>query len=203
MILDPGTLSPGAMYHFMISLVVPRPIAFVSTLSPQGRRNLAPFSYFNCISSEPPLLGISILDRKDDPKDTLRNVRDTGEFVVNIVDEPLLDQMVKTSGEWPATADEFEISGLGAAASDVVKPPRVVESPVAMECRLYQEVPLGAASFIVGEILRVHLRDEILTNGRVDAAKMRPVGRLGGEGYCVVHEVLNRSRPKVARTAPE
>lgn len=203
MILDPGTLSAGAMYHFMISLVVPRPIAFVSTVSPQGRRNLAPFSYFNCISSEPPLIGISILDRKDDPKDTLRNIRDTREFVVNVVDEPLLDAMVKTSGEWPETADEFEISGLGAAASDVVKPPRVVEAPVAMECRLHQEVPLGSASFIVGEIVRVHVADGILTNGRVDAAKLRPVGRLGGEGYCVVHDVLLRSRPKVARTATE
>lgn len=203
MILDPSSLSTGAMYQFMISMVVPRPIAFVSTVNREGRRNLAPFSFFNCISSEPPLLGIAILDRKDDPKDTLRNVRDTGEFVVNLATEPLLDAMVKTSGEWPESADEFEISGLGAAASDLVKPPRVVESPVAMECRLHQEVHLGSAFFVVGEILRVHVADEILTNGRVDAAKLRPVGRLGGEGYCVVHDVVLRSRPKVARTVTE
>ena len=203
MILDPNSISIGAMYHFMISVVVPRPIAFVSTVNPQGRRNLAPFSFFNCISSEPPLVGISILDRPDDPKDTLRNIRDTREFVVNLATEPLLDAMVKTSGEWPPTADEFEISGLGAAASDLVTPPRVVESPVAIECRLHQELSLGSASFVVGEILRMHVADEILVNGRVDAAKMRPVGRLGGEGYCVVTDVLNRSRPKVARSATE
>ena len=200
MILEPGSISTGAMYNFMIAMVVPRPIAFVSTVNPQGRRNLAPFSYFNCISSEPPLIGISILNRQDDPKDTLRNIRDVREFVVNLVNESLLDAMVQTSGEWPETADEFEIAGLGAEVSDVVKPPRVKESPVALECRLHQEVTLGTASFVVGEILRVHVADDILTNGRVDVLKLRPVGRLGGEGYCVVREVLQRSRPKVART---
>ena len=203
MILEPNTVSKGAMYNFMISMVVPRPIAFVSTVNPQGRRNLAPFSYFNCISSEPPLIGISILDRKDDPKDTLRNIRDVRELVVNLVNEPLLDAMVQTSGEWPETADEFEIAGLTAEPSDLVRPPRVKSSPVAMECRLHQEVILGSAFFVVGEILRVHVADEILTNGRVDVSKLRPVGRLGGEGYCVVHDVLNRSRPKVARTVTE
>lgn len=200
MILEPGAVSANAMYHFMISMVVPRPIAFVSTVSPAGRRNLAPFSYFNAISSDPPLIGISILDRRDDPKDTLRNIRDTGEFVVNLVHEPLLDAMVQTSGEWPADADEFELSGLAAVASDRVRPPRVATSPVAMECRLHREVPLGSASFIVGEVLRVHLAEEVLTNGRVDVAKLRPVGRLGGEAYCVVREVVNRARPKVARS---
>jgi flavin reductase (DIM6/NTAB) family NADH-FMN oxidoreductase RutF len=203
MILDPGTISAGAMYNFMISMVVPRPIAFVSTVNPQGRRNLAPFSYFNCISSEPPLIGISILNRKDDPKDTLRNIRDVREFVVNLVNEPLLDAMVQTSGEWPETADEFEIAGLAAEPSDLVKPPRVQTSPVAMECRLHQEVILGSAFFVVGEVLRVHVADEVLTNGRVDVGKLRPVGRLGGEGYCVVHDVLLRSRPRVARTVTE
>ncbi len=203
MILDPRSISTGALYHFMIAMVVPRPIAFVSTVNPQGRRNLAPFSFFNCISSDPPLLGISILNRPDDPKDTLRNVRDVREFVVNLVNEPLLDAMVRTSGDWPETADEFEIAGLVAEPSDVVKPPRVKVAPVAMECRLHQEMILGSAFFVVGEILRVHVADEVLTNGRVDVTKLRPVGRLGGEGYCVVGEALNRARPKVARTVDE
>lgn len=200
MILEPGALSPGAMYNFMISIIVPRPIAFVSTVSPAGRRNLAPFSYFNPISSEPPLIGISILNRADDPKDTLRNIRDVREFVVNLVHEPLLDRMVQTSGEWPADQDEFEIVGLTPAPADLVRAPRVAESPVAMECRLYQEVPLGASTFVVGEIVRVHIDDAVLTEGRVDVHKLRPVGRLGGEGYVVVRDVEKRSRPKVART---
>ena len=203
MILEPGKISVGAMYQFMISLVVPRPIAFVSTVNAQGLRNLAPFSFFNAISSDPPLVGVSILDRKDDPKDTLRNVREVREFVVNLVSEPLLDAMVQTSGEWPRNADEFEIAGFTAAPSDLVKPPRVVESPVAMECRLYQEVVLGSSSLVVGEILRMHVDDAVLTDGRVDVTKLRPVGRLGGDGYCVIGEVLRRARPKVARTAPE
>jgi len=200
MILDPGTVSPGAMYHFMISLVVPRPIAFVATVSPAGRRNLAPFSFFNAISGSPPLVGISILDRADDPKDTLRNIRDTREFTVSLVNEPLLAPMVETSGEWPADADEFEVAGLAAAASDKVRPPRVASSPCAMECRLYQEVQLGSAAFVVGEILRVHVADDVLTpEGRVDPEKLRAVGRLGGDGYCIVRDVLHRARPKVAR----
>lgn len=199
MILEPGTVSPAAMYHFMISLVVPRPIAFVSTVNPAGRRNLAPFSFFNAISGDPPLVGISILDRRDDPKDTLRNIRDTREFVVSLVNEPLLAPMVETSGDWPAEADEFEVAGLAAAPSDMVRPPRVAASPVAMECRLYQEVALGSAAFVVGEIVRVHVADEVLTDGRVDAAKLRSVGRLGGDGYCVVRDVIHKSRPKVAR----
>lgn len=199
MILEPGSVSPSAMYHFMISLVVPRPIAFVSTVNAAGRRNLAPFSYFNAISSEPPLIGISILDRRGDPKDTLRNIRETKEFVVSLVNEPLLGPMVETSGEWPADADEFEKAGLEAAPSDRVRPPRVAASPVAMECGLFQEIALGSAAFIVGEILRLHVADDILTDGRVDVAKLKPVGRLGGDNYCVVRDVVQRARPKVTR----
>ncbi|MEO5618327.1 MAG: flavin reductase family protein [Candidatus Eisenbacteria bacterium] len=199
MILEPGAVSPGAMYHFMISLVVPRPIAFVSTVSPAGRRNLSPFSFFNAISGDPPLVGISILDRPDDPKDTLRNIRDTREFVVSLVNEPLLGPMVETSGDWPADADEFEVAGLAAAPSDRVRPPRVAASPVAMECRLYQEITLGSAAFVVGEILRVHVADEVLTDGRVDAARLLSVGRLGGDGYCEVRDVIHKSRPTVTR----
>ena len=200
MILEPGAVSANAMYHFMISMVVPRPIAFVSTVNAEGRRNLAPFSYFNAISSDPPLIGISIIHRHDDPKDTLRNIRETREFVVNLVNEPLLDPMVHTAGEWPADADEFEKSGLAATPSDLVRAPRVAATPVAMECRLHQEIALGSAAFVVGEILRVHVADDVLTNGRVDVTKLRPVGRLGGEDYCVVRDVLQRARPKVART---
>jgi flavin reductase (DIM6/NTAB) family NADH-FMN oxidoreductase RutF len=180
-------------------VVVPRPIAFISTVDAAGKRNLAPFSFFNAISSDPPLVGIAILDRPDDPKDTLRNIRETREFVVNLADEPLLDAMVRTSGEWPASADEFEVAGLESAPSEVVRPPRVASTPVALECRLHQEVPLGSAFFVVGEILKMHIADSVLTDGRVDVTKLRPVARLGGEGYCVVREALQRARPKVAR----
>jgi flavin reductase (DIM6/NTAB) family NADH-FMN oxidoreductase RutF len=199
MILDPKAISPGALYHHMISVIVPRPIAFVSTLSPAGAGNLAPFSYFCPLSSAPPLVGISILTRPDDPKDTLRNIHDTGEFVIHLVTEPILDAMVRTSGEWPATTNEFEVAGLTSIPSDLVKPVRVKESPVAIECRLHRDVDLGSSTFVIGEILRMHIADELLVEGRVEAARLHAVGRLGGEDYCVVTNIVKRARPRVTR----
>ncbi len=197
MIIDPGAVSPGAFYQFMISVVVPRPIAFVSTVNPDGQLNVAPFSYFNAITNQPPLLGISINRRRGAPKDTLRNIEQTGEFVVNTVNESLGPRMVEASGDWPEDVDEFRLTGLTPVPSELVKPPRVGESPVSMECRLHRIVELGATFFVVGEILRAHVKDEILTDGRVDVGKLRPLGRLGGDGYSVVREVIHMPRPWV------
>ena len=199
MIFDPNNLSPGAFYHFMIGVVVPRPIAFVSTVSASGRLNVSPFSYFNAITNRPPLIGISINSRAGGPKDTLRNIRETGEFVINIVNEALAARMVKTSGDWPEEVDEFELTGLTPVPSDLVKAPRVGESPVSMECRLHREIELGDATFVVGEILRAHVSDAVLTEGRVDVEKLKPLGRLGGDGYSVVREVIHLPRPRVER----
>ncbi len=197
MILDPSNVPPGDFYRFMISVVVPRPIAFVSTVSPDGQPNVAPFSYFNAITNQPPLLGISINRRKGSPKDTLRNIEQTGEFVVNTVDEPLGAQMVQTSGDWPEDVDEFALTGLTPVSSDLIKPPRVGESPVSMECRLHRIIELGSAFFVVGEIVRAHVKDDVLTDGRVDISKLRPLGRLGGDGYSVVRDVIHLPRPQV------
>lgn len=196
MIINPGEVSPGDLYRFMISVVVPRPIAFISTVSPAGALNVAPFSYFNAIASQPPLLGISINRRGGAPKDTLRNIEQTGEFVVNTVDEPLGARMVEASGDWPEDVDEFALTGLTAVASDLIRPPRVGESPISMECRLHRIIELGVTSFVVGEILRAHVKDEVLTDGRVDIEKLRPLARLGGDGYSVVREVVQMPRPK-------
>lgn len=197
MILDPASASPGAFYQFMIGVVVPRPIAFVSTVSPEGRLNVAPFSFFNAIASQPPLVGISINRRRGEPKDTMRNIQSLGEFVVNTVDEPLAERMVRASGEWPEDVDEFQLTGLTPVPSDRVKPPRVGESPVSMECRVHQVIEMGNTFFVVGEILCAHVKDEVLTDGRVDIAKLRPLGRLGGDGYSVVRDVIHMTRPKV------
>ena len=197
MILDPGTVPPGDFYRFMISVVVPRPIAFVSTVSPEGQLNVAPFSYFNAITNQPPLLGLSINRRKGSPKDTLRNIEQTGEFVVNTVDESLGARMVQTSGDWPEDVDEFALTGLTPVASDLIKPPRVGESPVSMECRLHRVIELGSAFFVVGEIVRAHVKDDVLADGRVDIGKLRPLGRLGGDGYSVVRDVIHLPRPHV------
>lgn len=203
MILDPHTVSPGAMYRFMISVVVPRPIAFVSTAAADGRFNVAPFSYFVAITNRPPLLGISMNARAGGPKDTLRNLRETGDFVVNVVSEPMAERMVQSSGDWPADVDEFQLTGLTPLASDLVRAPRVAESPVSLECRLHREIPLGDATFVVGEIVRAHVADVVLTDGRVDPVKLAPLGRLGGDGYAPLREVLHMARPEVRRAAPE
>ena len=203
MILEPRTMPARDVYRFLISAVVPRPIAFVSTASAAGVTNLAPFSYFNAVSSEPPLVTIAISDRPDDPKDTLRNIRETREFVVNVVSEPLLDAMVRTAGEWPKTTSEFGLSGLTPAPSERVRPPYVAESPLQLECVLHSEIPLGNSLLVVGEVILARVRDDVLTDGRVDPTKLAPVGRLGGELYAPLGPVLKRARPKVSRETGE
>jgi len=200
-IVDPASVTPGAIYRLMISIIVPRPIAFISTLGETGVPNLAPFSYFAPLASRPPLVGISINARAGGPKDTLRNMRASGEFVVNIVDEQLLDRMVQTSGEWPYETNEFELAGIATTPSDIVKAPGVAESPARLECRLEREVSLGDTTLAVGEILRIHVRDEVMVDGLADPLRLRPVGRLGGDGYAVVREVVRRARPKVTPPA--
>jgi flavin reductase (DIM6/NTAB) family NADH-FMN oxidoreductase RutF len=197
-ILDPKSLSPRAMYHFMIGVVVPRPIAFVSTVSKDGAFNVAPFSYFNAITNRPPLVGLSINRRAGEAKDTARNIQETGDFVVNVVSEALLERAVRASGDWAKEVDEFELTGLTPVKSDLVRSPRVGESPVSLECRLHRVIELGDAHFTVGEIVLAHVADEVLTDGRVDVAKLRPAGRLGGDGYSIVRDVAYHARPRAS-----
>jgi flavin reductase (DIM6/NTAB) family NADH-FMN oxidoreductase RutF len=187
------------MYNHMINMVVPRPIAFVSTVSPAGRHNAAPFSYYVPLTSRPPLIGISINRRGGEPKDTLRNIQATGDFVVNVVTESLAARVVETSGDWPEDVDELSLTGLTTLPSTYVKSPRVAESPIHMECKLDRVIELGETSFVVGEILCVHMSDKVLTDGRIDVTKLKPLGRLGGDGYSVVREVVHLARPKVTR----
>jgi len=199
MIVDPGGVSAVRFAQLMNSVILPRPIAFVTTVNAAGRVNAAPFSWFCALSSNPPLLGVSISPRDGGPKDTLRNVRETRELVVNVVTEAMAAQIVKASGDWPGDVDELALVGLTAMPSDLVRPPRVAESPVSLECRLDREFALGESCFVVGEILRAHVRDEVLTEGRVDVAKLRPLARLGGEQYTGLGELLRLPRPRVER----
>lgn len=203
MIVDPASISSSDMYRLMTAVVVPRPIAFVSTRSASGQHNLAPFSYFNAISSAPPLIGISFSERAGDPKDSLRNIRETGDFVVNLVSEPLLGAMAKTAGEWPPTVDEFQVSGLTVEPARRVQAPRVAESPIHLECRLHREIPLGNGVLVVGEIVLAEIRDDVITEGRVDPLKLKPVGRLSGEFYSLTREVVKSPRPRVSRATGE
>lgn len=198
MILDPQTLSSSAVYRFLIGVVVPRPIAFVSTIGSHGA-NVAPFSYFMPIGSRPPLLGVSIGLRDGEIKDTLANIRETGDFVINVVTEALAERMVRASGDWPKDVDEFEIAGFTRGPSERVRSPRVAESPVNLECRLFREVALGDAALVVGELVWAHVDDALLVDGRVDVERLRPIGRLGGDGYAPVRDILHLQRPKVER----
>jgi flavin reductase (DIM6/NTAB) family NADH-FMN oxidoreductase RutF len=202
-ILDPHTLPSKDVYRFLISAVVPRPIAFVSSMGRDGGMNLAPFSYFNAVSSEPPLVAIAIANRAADPKDTLRNIQETREFVVNLVSEPILDAMVRTAGEWPRDVSEFSRAGLTPVPSERVRVPYVKESPLQLECTLHREVVLGNSTLVVGEVVLARVRDDVLTDGRIDPAKLAPVGRLGGELYAPLGPVWKRARPKVSRTTGE
>jgi len=199
-IVDPDTLSHRAVYRFMIGVVVPRPIAFVSTRSTAGQANLAPFSFFNAITSLPPLLSIAINLREGEPKHTLRNIRETGEFVINVVDASMLERMVRTSGDWPAETNEFELAGFTEVAADLVRAPRVAESPVNLECRLEREIEFGDTVMVVGRMLRAHIAERVLDeSGHVDPVRLAPVGRLGGDGYTLVREVMRLARPVVGR----
>lgn len=200
MIIDPASLSPRERYKWMISSIVPRPIAFVSTISPEGVPNLAPFSYFSGISSTPPVLAISVGPRRRGVrKDTVRNVEANAEMVVSLVSEELAKPMVLTSGDWPEGRNEFEVAGLTAVPSELVRPPRVAESPLSMECRVIQRVAVGndPSWIVLGEVLRIHVRDEMLTDGLPDPRKLRPLARLGGDLYARLGEILEIPRPKI------
>ena len=203
MLFDLQALGSSEAYRFLISAVVPRPIAWVSTRGADGVANLAPFSYFTALSSAPPLVGIAVQDRDGDPKDTLRNIRETGEWVINVVDEPRLAAMVATAGDWPRGTSEFGVAGLTPAPAERVKAPRVAESPLQLECRLHREVPLGNCVFVVGEVLLARVDDRVLVEGKVDPARLAAVGRLGGEFYAPLREVARVPRPKVSRATGE
>jgi len=193
------TVDPGSARH-----IVPRPIALVSTVSHDGIRNLAPFSFFTGISSKPTLICFCPGPRPDGGtrKDTLENISRTKEFVVNIVSEEIAEAMNLTAGEYPPEADEFAIAGLTAIPSDLVRPPRVAESHVNMECRLYlsiefSELP-GGGNLVIGEVLRFHVDDRIVENFKIDPDKLRAVGRMGGPtGYTRTRDRFDMIRPKV------
>ena len=201
MTVDPQSTAVSDIYKLMIGAIVPRPIAFVSSIDSKGAFNLAPFSFFTGISANPPVICFSPMVRASDGsrKDTLRNIEATEEFVVNIVSEDFAAQMNVCSAEFPPDVDEFAASGLRPVASDLVKPPRVAESRINMECRLLQIVnvspkPLGG-SLVIGEVLRFHVADEVFQNFRVDPDLLRPIGRMGGPTYARVTDRFHMIRP--------
>jgi flavin reductase (DIM6/NTAB) family NADH-FMN oxidoreductase RutF len=207
--IDVSNTSPDTLYKILIGSVVPRPIAWVSTLSKTGVANLAPFSFFNVVSSNPPLLAFSVGLKWSEsgtegvPKDTLRNVRDTGEFVVNIVSVGLAEKMNASSGEYPADISEFDAVGLTRVPSQMVQPPRVGESLINIECRKHQILEFGtspgAGNLIIGQILCMHVDDSVYRNGHIAIDILKPVGRLAGNSYTTTNETFELARPQVKR----
>lgn len=196
--ISPSDISRNNFYKLLTGTVVPRPIAWVSTLSADGEPNLAPFSFFNAVCSKPPtvLFCPSIRSTDGGKKDTYNNVRAVGEFVINIVTVSLLEAMNISATEVSPGVNEFERAGVTPAPSSFVGPPRVAESPVNMECKVSQIIDIGdgskgAGSIVIGEVLHMHVADEILLpNYKIDTAKMDPIGRLAGPNYGTIGEIL-------------
>jgi flavin reductase (DIM6/NTAB) family NADH-FMN oxidoreductase RutF len=200
MFYRPGLDPHGLAHNPFKALVAPRPIGWISSLDPRGRVNLAPYSFFNAIADDPPMVMYASTGRKiglDEGKDTVANIRATGEFVVNIVSFALRDAMNASSGHYPAGEDEFARAGLTPSPSVVVGPPRVAEAPAALECRAWKviDLPGPANVMVIGEVVGVHIADAVLAEGRVDVTRYAPLARLGYRDYAAVREVFALNRP--------
>ena len=197
MIFDPNEIPFQETHKLMIGSIVPRPIAFVSTQSKDGKNNVAPFSYFNGVCSKPPTIMFAPARRGWDgeEKDTLINIRDTEEFVVNIVSESFAEKMVMCATDFDSGVDEFEISGLNTADSQKIKPPRVEEAKISFECKLNQIIEIGDGSagsgfVVIGTIVLFHIDDDIYDNGRILLNQLEPLGRLAGNWYTRLTDTL-------------
>jgi flavin reductase (DIM6/NTAB) family NADH-FMN oxidoreductase RutF len=202
-IIEPDSAGFPNVYKVMVGSIVPRPIAFVSTISPEGIYNLSPFSFFTGASANPPVVCFCPLRNADGrPKDTLRNIEHTGDFVVNIVSEEFIDQMNATSGEFAPDVDEFQVSGLTPVPGDLVKSPRVKQSHVSMECRLFEIFEISArpqgGSIVTGEIVRLHVDDAYINNFQIDPQKLKAVGRMAGITYVRTADRFDMPRPAVS-----
>jgi flavin reductase (DIM6/NTAB) family NADH-FMN oxidoreductase RutF len=197
--VDPVSLSEDAAYYWQIATILPRPIAWVSTLNEDGGANLAPFSFFTGVSSDPPTCLICVSrNSRGEKKDTWRNIESAKDFVIHVVTDALAEKMNLTSRSFPYGVDEFVEAGLTKLASDRVAPPRIAEAPVALECRLERIVEVGRSgtAIIVGEILLWHLADDLVVNGRLAPAKLDAVGRMSGSTYARTRDLFDMVRPK-------
>ena len=198
--IDPKEHDAARLYHLMTSVIVPRPIAWVSTVSRDGVPNLAPFSFFSGLTSTPPLVTIAAGRRRGMRKDTTNNASSMRELVINLVTESQLDAMVLTSGEYPPETDEIALAGLTPLASVKVRPPRIAEAPVQLECKTREilELSAGIVDLIVAEIIYVHVADGVPVGAdlSIPTEALRPVGRLGGSHYTTLGAVREVERPR-------
>ncbi len=196
--IDPASFE--GFNRVLTGVVVPRPIAFVSSISSDGLINLAPYSFFNVVAYDPPtLIFSSSRHAPDKRKDTLANIESTGEYVINVVVDDIAEAMNRTAAEFPSEVSEFDIAGLTPVPSTLVKPPRVAESPVNMECRLQQVISIGEGhhqhGLVIGQIVLMHIRDDLVDGPRSNHQKLQPTGRLAGNMYCHTADVFEMVRP--------
>jgi flavin reductase (DIM6/NTAB) family NADH-FMN oxidoreductase RutF len=182
---DLRTLLPRARYKLLAGSIVPRPIALISSLSGEGRANLAPFAFFQLVSYDPDLVVNGFGRRPDgEPRNTLANIRATGEYVINLVDEAMIEQMNVCAVDFPEDVDELAVSGFTPEPSRSVGPVRVAESPVALECKLVQELTFGSHTIVIGEVGWCRIRDDLVDDQhRIDQGRLNVIARLGGAEY--------------------
>lgn len=199
--IDPSAQSERENYKLLIGSIIPRPIAFVSTLSTEGVLNAAPFSYFTIVTADPPMVAVSVQRKQGVRKDTSRNAVDTGAFVVHIADESYIDQINQSAAALPPEESEVTLTGLTPVASSQIGVPGVAEASIRMECVLEQVIPLGgttdapAADLLIGRVVYFHINESLVDNGHIDPQKLKPVSRLAGNSYAKLGELFTRDRP--------
>lgn len=200
----PAEMTDPAPYHLLTSVVAPRPIAWVSTISANNIPNLAPYSFFNAVAGFPPTIMFSVSYRRNEPKekDTLRNVKEIDEFVCHVVDEAMAEAMIQTAVDLPYESSEFERANLKVVSAIDVRPLRIADAAVAMECKVTQIVPVAGATnvMVLGRVLRFHIREDLYRpdNGLVDTMQMKPITRLGGPvEYTKIGELFFLELPQI------
>ncbi len=194
-------LNPEQTYRLMSGIIVPRPIAWISSVNAHGVVNLAPFSCYTFVSNQPPMIGVNIGRKAGQRKDTGRNIMENGQFVVNIADETLLDPLHESAQEHPPEVSEADLLGLPVIPGVVVATPRLSAAPISLECRLHSVTPFGntGAEFFVGEVVMFHIREGLMQDGKIDTAMLRPICRIGGPNYASLGEIITKRG--IAQTA--
>ncbi len=202
--IDPSGNTGRQNYRLLSGMVVPRPIAFVTSLSADGLLNAAPFAYFNAVANKPPMVIFSPTYQgaekegyagEKEKKGTLRNVEATGEFVVNMVNEEIAEAINICAGSYDHGTNELERAGLTTLPSRIVKPPRVAESPGSLECRVHRIIDLGSHNMVIGEVVMFHLRDDLFEDGTVNVHRVRPIARLSKNDYTRCRDIFEMLRP--------
>ena len=201
-VIDPAVQSVKDNYHLLTGVVIPRPIAFITSQNNDSVVNAAPFSFFNVVAAEPPLIAVSVLRNEGQmTKDTANNISVSKEFVVHLVDENLVEQVNQAASSYPSSVSEVEETGLTLAPSKKVQVPGIQEASIRMECKLHQIVPLGtdeaySSDLFIGEVVMFHISEKVIENDRISAERVKPVSRLAGSNYSKLGQLFSLERPK-------